>query len=101
MVGSLQTSLGASYKVKYFDCVNPVAMTTYKYNTACDHQTNKVDVKLKTYMILKKRLTQRLKCYSCTILCSSILHYCGAYSHSKIAEPQEIKIPESISREDC
>ena len=29
MVGSLLTSLGASYMVKYFDCVNPVAITTY------------------------------------------------------------------------
>ena len=28
MLGSLLTSLGASYMVKYFDCVNPVDITT-------------------------------------------------------------------------
>ena len=29
------------------------------------------------------------------------MHYCGAYSHSNIAEPPEIEIPESISKENC
>ena len=29
------------------------------------------------------------------------MHYCGVYSHSKIAEPPEVEIPESISKENC
>ena len=63
--------MGASYTVKYFDCINPVAITAYKYMTACEHQTNKVDIQPETYL------------------------------HSKIAEPPEVEIPEPISREDC
>ena len=65
VVGSLLTGLGASYTVKYFDCVNWVAKTTYPHTTACNHQTNKGDFKSETYTILQHKLTQRLKGYSC------------------------------------
>ena len=100
-IANLWTTMGASYTVKYFDCINPVAITTYKHTTACEHQTNKVDIQPEAYTILQQKSTQRLKGYSRTILRSSIMHYCGAYSHFKIAEPPEGKIPEPISREDC
>ena len=93
--------MGASYTVKYFDCINPVAITTYKHTTACQHQTNKVDIQQETYNILQKKSTMTLKGYSCNISRSSIVHSCGVYSHSKIAEPPEVEIPESISKEDC
>ena len=98
---NLWTTMGASYTVKYFDCNEPVAVTTYQHMTACEHQQDKVDCQPETYRILQKNSTQRLKGYSCTISRSSIVHYCGAYSHSKIAEPPEIEIPESISKENC
>ena len=100
VVGSLLTGLGASYMVKYFDCVNPVAITTYRHTTACNHLTNKTDVKPETYTIIQCKLTQRLKGYSCTILRSSIVHDCGGFLHSKIAQPLEVEIPEPIPRED-
>ena len=100
VVDSLLTGLGASYTVEYFDCVNSVAIATYRHTTACNHQTNKVDVKPETYTILQRKLTQRQKGYSCTILHSSIVHYCGAYSYSNVAQWPEVEIPEPILRED-
>ena len=100
-IANLWTTMGASYTVKYFDCNDPVAITTSQHVTACEHQQNKVDSQPETYRILQKKSTQRLKGYSCTISHSSIVHYCGAYSHSKIAEAPEIEIPESISKENC
>ena len=53
VMGSLLVGLGASYMVKYFDCVNPVAITTYHLTTACDHQTNKAVIQPETYTILQ------------------------------------------------
>ena len=93
--------MGASYIVKYFDCNNPVSITTYQHVTACEHQQDQVDRQPATYRILQKKSTQRLKGYSCSILCSSTVSYCGVYSHEKIAEPPEVEIPESVSKEDC
>ena len=70
-MANIWTTMGASYTVKYFDCNDPVSVTTYQHVTACEHQQDQVDHQPATYRILQKKLTQRLKGYSCSILCSS------------------------------
>ena len=71
-IASLWTTMGASYTIKYFDCINPVAITTYKQMTACKHQTNKVDIQPETYTILQKKSTQRLNRVPLCIIVVSI-----------------------------
>ena len=71
VVANVWTTMGATYTVKYFDCNDPVSVATYQHVTACEHQQDQVDRQPVTYKILQKKLTQRIKGYSCSILRSS------------------------------
>ena len=56
-IANLWTTMGASYTVKYFDCNDPMAITTYQDMMACEHQQDKVDRQPETYRILQKKPT--------------------------------------------
>ena len=89
-----------AYTINYFDCNNPKKVSAYQKTEACSRNTNQSTTPV-TYSLLQSKLTSKLTGFSCTITRSTLTQYCGAYSHSKLAQPPEVEIPEPGSKEEC
>ena len=96
----LQQNLEAAYTIKYFDCSAPTQISTYQHAEICNYSSDNPATPT-SYTLLQTRLIEKLTGYSCTITRSTWTHYCGAYSHLKLAQPPEIEIPEPGSTVQC
>ena len=94
--------LGGSdaYNIKYFDCSKPSAI--YKYETSHLCKESEAKEEPKSHMSVLQRLKNKsLSGHSCQVVRSSWTYYCGAYSHSKIAEIPQIEVTEGLSPNTC
>ena len=85
-----------AYNIKYFDCSKLSAI--YKYETSHLCKESEVTEEPKSHMSVLQRIKNKsLSGHSCQVVRSSWTYYCGAYSHSKIAEIPQIEVTEGLS----
>ena len=89
-----------SYNVRYQDCSNPETISEVNLHQACAKPEGQSPEK-KKYTIIQRRTHEKAKGYSCRVTRSSLVMYCGAYSHQKFAEPPKIEIPVDVSSHEC
>ena len=58
-------------------------------------------VEKKTFYLIQKKEIKKLKGYSCSVIKSSFLLYCRAFSHQKFAEVPKIEITQEVTRLEC
>lgn len=66
----------------------------------CENALQKEN-KIEEYMIVQKKQHTTLKGHSCSITKSSFVLFCGAFSHTKIAQPPDIEISQPLSVREC
>ena len=89
-----------AYNIKYFDCSKPSKI--YKYETSHLCKEREVTEEPKSHMSVLQRIKNKsLNGHSCQVVRSSWTYYCGAYSHSKIAEIPQIEVTEGLSPNTC
>ena len=67
---------------------------------ACKEERMNDPVK-QTYYLLQKKVIKKMIGYSCSVIKSSFLLYCGAFSHQKFAEVPKIEITQEVTRSEC
>ena len=93
-------ALVESYSIDYFDCRTPKGISRYDVSQACKEERMNDPVK-QTYYLLQRKEIKKLKGYSCSVIKSSFLLYCGAFSHQKFAEVPKIEITQEVTRLEC
>ena len=93
-------ALGDSYSIDYFDCRAPKGISRYDVSQACKEERVNDPVQ-QTYYLLQKKEIKKLKGHSCSVIKSSFLLYCGAFSHQKFAEVPKIEITQEVTRLEC
>ena len=94
------TNLSSSYEIAYFDCTNTTKIEAYKYNDICQQETSR-QLKTTTYTILQKKSVQYLEGWSCQIIKTQFVEYCGSFSHNKHAEIPQVEVTQHISKYEC
>ena len=89
-----------AYDLSYYDYTNTTKITTYKIDNLCQTETER-QLQTATYTILQKKNTQYMRGYSCQIIRSNFLDYCGVYSHTKMAQIPTIEIAQPITKYEC
>ena len=89
-----------AYNIKYFDCSKPTKIYKYQTSHLCKESETKEEPK--SHMSVLQRIKNKsLNGHSCQIVRSSWVYYCGAYSHSKIAQIPQIEVTEGLSPNAC
>ena len=90
----------SQYNIKYHDCSKPSAI--YKYQTAKLCVDKDVQKEQETSMsVLQRTPDKKLRGHSCQIITTRWWLYCGAYSHTKMAQIPEVEIVEGLSPTSC
>ena len=90
----------SQYNIKYHDCSKPSAI--YKYQTAKLCVDKDVQKEQETSMsVLQRTPDKKLRGHSCQIITTRWWLYCGAYSHTKMAQIPEGEIVEGLSPTSC
>ena len=93
-------NLTSSYEISFFDCTNTTKIQTYKYNDICQQETSR-QLKTTTYTILQQKSVQYLEGWSCQIIKTQFVEYCGSFSHNKHAEIPQVEVTQRISKYEC
>ena len=93
-------ALVENYSIDYFDCRTPKGISRYDVSQACKEERMNDPVK-QTYYLLQRKEIKKMKGYSCSVIKSSFLIYCGAFSHQKFAEVPKIEITQEVTRLEC
>ena len=68
----------------------------------CENENNiKTKQKKITRVLLQERQVEELQGYSCKIIKTTFLLYCGAWSHTKMAQMPKIEINQMLSVREC
>ena len=89
-----------SYSIDYFDCRTPKGISRYDVSKACNEERMNDPTK-HTYYLLQNKRIKNIVGYSCKVIKSSFLFYCGAFSHQKIAEIPKIELTQELTRMEC
>jgi len=100
IISQLGQNTHCTYSLEYYDCHSPRQIRAYQRKELCNQQTHN-QTKATPYALLQTKLTEKLRAFSCSITRSTLTLYCGAYSHSKMAQAPEIELPQSITKEHC
>ena len=92
--------LCSAYTISYFDCTAPSKVNRFSYQTICN-RNNQTNNPSKKYQLLQRVDSQSIGGHSCSIIRSTFLLYCGAYSHSKIMKIPQTEINENLEPEAC
>ena len=91
-----------NYNIKYFDCSKPSHVIKYCMNDVCENEIKiKTKRKKTTRVLLQERQVEELQGYSCKIIKTTFLLYCGAWSHTKMAQMPKIEINQMLSVREC
>ena len=93
-------TLSHSYRIRYIDCQRPKKIIKYDLFSMCENE-QKLEQKLEEYMIVQKKQHDTLTGHSCSITKSNFVLFCGAFSHTKLAQPPDIEISQCITVREC
>ena len=92
--------LSNAYTISYLDCNAPQRVHRYTYETICTNPATNTTVS-KRYQLLQRVDKSEIAGHSCSIVKSTFLLYCGAYSHSKLMKIPDIEITQPIEQDEC
>ena len=97
----IMIKISLQYSIEYFDCNDVTDLKTYKQERMCKLKPKTNSTTMKQFTILQKQDIQETTGFSCKITRSTIVEYCGAYSHNKLAKVPEIEVHEAVTVEKC
>ena len=83
------------------DCRTPKGLIRSKVSALCKHTQHKVESAPKLVHILQFDKARILNAYTCSLKKTTVLAYCGSFSHQKIYEPIDVLRSEPVSRDVC
>ena len=90
-----------SIELTALDCRHPKGIVRSPVNTLCEHTDNTLTDKSRSVHILQYDRARVIPAVTCSLVKTTMLAYCGSFSHSKIYEPLSIMVPEQISHDTC
>ena len=90
----------SGYRIQYRDCTKPNKIIPYNRETVCMHESKEANA-IETFNLLQQRKQPKMKGYSCSEQKSTFVLYCGAFSHTKIAQPPTIEINVKVGLREC
>ena len=97
---SIMDLVAQAYRIQYHDCGKPNKIIQYSKRNVCKQQMQSMNV-AQTYTLLQQQKQPKLIGYSCSVRKSTFVLYCGAFSHTKIAQPPDIELNIKIGLREC
>ena len=88
------------YSINYYDCSTPKEVQTYRVENSCEIK-NQTKVERKGYTLLQDWLLESIIGFSCRVTRSTLVEYCGLFSHMKLAQAPDIEVHYPLSVEQC
>ena len=93
--------LSNAYTISYLDCNAPQRVHRYIYETICKTNPTTNTTAPKRYQLLQRVDKSEIAGHSCSIVKSTFLLYCGAYSHSKLMKIPDIEVTQPLEADEC
>ena len=83
------------------DCRHPKGIVQSPVTSLCDHKMDPLDGQPWSVHVLQYDQVRIIPVVTCKLVKTTMLAYCGSFSHSKIYEPIDISVPEQVSHDTC
>ena len=90
-----------SVELTALDCRHPKGIVRSPIRTLCDHVNNRPSDKSQLVHVLQYDRSRVMPAVTCNLVKTTMLAYCGSFSHTKVYEPISILVPEQISHDTC